>query len=51
MRRGFMMLELIFVIVIIGILAIVAIFEMSATRDDTKLSARMANTKICVDGL
>ncbi len=45
------MVEFIFVIVIIRILAIVAISEMSATRDDTKLSALMANTKICVDSL
>ena len=38
-RSGFTMIELIFVIVILGILASVAIPKLAATRDDAKVSA------------
>jgi general secretion pathway protein G len=39
------MIELIFVIVIIGILAAVAIPKLAATRDDAKVSAIVANAR------
>ncbi|NPA55660.1 MAG: type II secretion system protein [Epsilonproteobacteria bacterium] len=38
-RRGFTMLELIFVIVVIGILASIALPRINATRTDAKISA------------
>ncbi|MCI6564095.1 type II secretion system protein [Campylobacter sp.] len=49
MKKGFTMIELIFVIVILGILASVAIPRLAATREDAEISAAVANLRTLVN--
>jgi len=45
-KKAFTMVELIFVIVIIGILATVAMPRLGATRDDAKIAKTVSNLKV-----
>ena len=51
MKQAFTMIELIFVIVILGILAAVAIPKLTATRDDAVNVRLIANTRTCVNDI
>ena len=51
MKKGFTMIELIFVIVILGILASVAIPRLAATREDAEISAAAANLRTLVSDI
>ena len=48
MKKGFTMIELIFVIVILGILASVAIPRLAATREDAEISTTIANLRALI---
>jgi len=50
-KKAFTMIELIFIIVIIGILSVVVIPKLVITRDDAKIASEMASLKIGLNGL
>jgi len=51
MNRAFTMIELIFVIVIIGILAVIAIPKLMASRDDAKKVVELNNISNCIQDI
>ena len=51
MKKGFTMIELISVIVILGILAVVAIPKLAATRDDAEIAKTATNIQTLISDL
>ena len=51
MKKGFTMIELIFVIVILGILASVAIPRLAATRTDAEIATTVSNLRTLISDL
>ncbi len=51
MRAGWTMIEFIFILIVIGILALIAIPKLAAVRDDAKLSADVSNMAVCINDL
>ena len=49
MKEAFTMIELIFVIVLIGILAAISIPKLSATRDDAETSRMLTQLAACIN--
>jgi general secretion pathway protein G len=50
-KQAFTMIELIFVIVILGTLASVALPKLAATRDDAKKVNLILNSKVCINDI
>jgi prepilin-type N-terminal cleavage/methylation domain-containing protein len=49
MKKAFTMIELIFVIVIIGILAAIAIPKLMVTRDDAEIAKAVTDLAVCIE--